>query len=413
MSSYDAASVRGLYAGLSDGWTYLNAHAAPQVAEKVASGVARSFRMSNLVAQPDAPTGSHSARAVPGQLEGDGFVASARMAVADLVGARPDVVVLGPSLPVLYQSLARALKPLLRRNSSAVLSRLDPPELYSAFSGLCGDVRWAQPDLGTGELPAFQYDDLVDGSTRLVVASAAHESLGTIAPVAEILEKVRARSRAWTVLDVTALAPYRPVDIHELGVDIVGVDLGQLGGPQIAALVFRDTSMFKRLDTLNPVKHEPTAAKLETPVSAGMAGGVGPLVDHLAGLAAAGRGSRRNRLHKSMGSFSEYIDDLRADLYIYLSALPQVHIMGYSGEAAAGASNNRLPRLTFAVQGVPAETVHQRLFDNQLVTTVAPSTPLLDEMGLHEIGGGVTIGLGPFNTHADIEHLTRVVASLA
>ena len=65
------------------------------------------------------------------------------------------------------------------------------------------------------------------------------------------------------------------------------------------------------------------------------------------------------------------------------------------------------------MRGVPAETVYKRLFDNGLVTTLAPQTPLLTEMGVEEIGGAVTVALGPFNTYHDVEHLTRVVASLA
>ena len=84
-----------------------------------------------------------------------------------------------------------------------------------------------------------------------------------------------------------------------------------------------------------------------------------------------------------------------------------------TGEAAADATDNRLPRISFAVRGVPAETVHQRLFDNGLVTTLSPRTPLLTNMGVDEIGGAVTVALGPFNTSADVEHLTRVLASLA
>ena len=224
---------------------------------------------------------------------------------------------------------------------------------------------------------------------------------------------VRSRSRAWTLLDVTALAPYRPIDMDDLGADILAIDLAQLGGPQIAALVFRDTAMFRRLDALSPGQTAHTAAKLETPVSAGLAGGVGPLVDHMATLAGSDRGSRRVRLRRSMESLEAYLDDLRADLYIYLGTLSQVHILGATGEAAAEASDDRLPRLSFAVRGVPAETVHRRLFDNRLVTTLAPATPLLRDMGIDELGGAVTVALGPFNTHNDIEQLTRVVASLA
>lgn len=72
-----------------------------------------------------------------------------------------------------------------------------------------------------------------------------------------------------------------------------------------------------------------------------------------------------------------------------------------------------MPRLTFVVHNVPAETVQQRLAANGLVTTVSPNDPLLNAMGVADAGGAVTIGLAPFNTTNDIDQLTRVVASLA
>ncbi|MDY3126878.1 MAG: aminotransferase class V-fold PLP-dependent enzyme [Corynebacterium sp.] len=407
----DVASVRGLYAGLSDGWTYLNAHDAPQIAERVSAAVARSFRMAPSVAADEGPSGSHSASPAAGRLERDGLRRQAEMAVADLAGVTSGCVVLGPSLDVLYAKLAACLQPLLRRNSSIVQQRLGAFD----FSHLGAQVRWAQPDLGTGELPAYQFAELIDGSTRLVAFHAADPVLGSVADVTEIAATVRAHSRAWTLVDVSALAPYRSVDIAQLGVDIIGVDMAQLGGPDIAALVFRTPAMLERLHV--------TRAELASPVSAGLAGGVAATVDHLAsfgadsssGTALQGRrDSRRTRLHNSLAELSRYTDSLRDDLYALLGTLPAVHIVGVTGEAALGANTaNRIPRLSFAVRGVPAATVHQRLFGNGLVTTLTPPSPLLVEMGLDELGGAITVALGPFNTFADIEHLTRVVASLA
>ena len=35
--AFDVASVRGLYTSLGDGWTYLNAHDAPQIPERVSA----------------------------------------------------------------------------------------------------------------------------------------------------------------------------------------------------------------------------------------------------------------------------------------------------------------------------------------------------------------------------------------
>ncbi|MGD7002251.1 aminotransferase class V-fold PLP-dependent enzyme [Corynebacterium halotolerans] len=410
--AYDVARVRGLYVSLSDGWTYLNAHACPQIPERVSAAVSRSFRMSTALSDIEPASGTHSRATRAGRLEGESYLDAARLAVSDLVGAAPEQVVLGPSLQVLYHSLARAMRPILRHNPSVVLSQLDNPVLTDAFANGSTEVRWAQPDLATGALPGFQYADLVDGTTRLVSLSAAHELLGTVAPVAEIADTVHDRSRSWVLVDASALAAYRPLEADQWGADIVAVDLAALGGPQLSALIFRDTRMLKRLDPLVPGFDPEDIRKLETPVSTGLAGGVAATVDHLADLVET-RGTRRTRLQSSMTQLQEYLENRTAELITSLNTLTAVHILGVTGEAAGGGVRDRIPRLSFAVRDVPAETVHQRLIDNGLVTNICPHTPLLTEMGVDEIGGAVTVALGPFNTSVDVDNLTRVVASLA
>ncbi|MDO5513263.1 aminotransferase class V-fold PLP-dependent enzyme [Corynebacterium sp.] len=398
---YDVAKVRGQYLSLGDGWTYLNAHQCPQVPERVSAAVARSFRLASAMVEVEAPTGSHSRVHAPGRLQGDALIDDARLAVADLCCATPDRVILGSDLSLLYQRLARAMRPLLRRTSSVVLSGLDDTTLTGPFVELGGTVRRAHPDLGTATLPASQYRQLVDGSTRLVALSAAHSRLGTVAPVGEIVEHTRSRSRAWVLVDASAYLPYRPLDVAEWDADIVALDVAQIGGPQVAALVFRDTAMFRRIDPLG-----------EMTVAPGLAGGVPAVVDHLADLAESG-GTRRTRLQHSMGQLSEYLSALTRELLHLLHPLSAVHILGVSGEAGDGGQGDRIPRLSFAVRGVPATTVHQRLLDNGLVTTVLPDSALAADMGVDEVGGAVTVSLSPVTTRHDLEHLTRVVASLA
>nr|HZK31371.1 aminotransferase class V-fold PLP-dependent enzyme [Corynebacterium sp.] len=421
---YDVASVRGLYTSLSDGWTYLNVHERPQIPERVSAAVARSFRTSTAMARPEPGHGSHARPEEPGVAVAAGLLAEARVAAAELVGGHPEAVVLGPSLEVLYHSLVLAMRPQLRYRSNLVLSGFGT-EAHTAPFRAAGstDIRWAQADLGTGALPAWQYRDLVDGSTRLVAFPAAQSLIGSIVDVAEVVEEVRSRSRAWVLVDVSAYAPYRLVDIEEWGADIVAVDFAQLGGPKLAALVFRDPRMFRRLDSLSPGlgREDSTAAKLETPISPGLAGGIAPTVAHLAHLVdlpveqVTEDTTGRERLAYSMGQLSDYLNGLRDSLYQQLGSLPQVHIFGASGEVAedTGYEVERLPRLSFAVRDVPAETVQRRLVSHSLVTGIAPPIPLLREMGAEEIGGAVTVALGPFTTTADLDHLVRVVASLA
>ncbi|MBC3186624.1 aminotransferase class V-fold PLP-dependent enzyme [Corynebacterium sp. zg-331] len=396
---YDVAGVRGLYSALGDGWTYLNAHEQPQIPERVIAGVARAFRTAPTPIRSDGPSRhGHAAR-----LEGDLHVQAARVAVADLVGATPERVVLGSSLEVLYRNLLTCMKPMLRHGSSAVVSRLDRPELSQALVDAIPDVRWAEPDLATGELPAYQYTELVDRSTRLATIPAAHDLVGVVTPVKEIVDAAHQLARLWVLVDASAYAPYRLLDAGEWDADIIALDLAALGGPQLGALIFRDERMIRRLER---------PERLEDPISAGLAGGVPALVDHLASLATGARGSRRERLRYSMDHLDYYLSDLGRDLVFFLGSLPSVHIVGVSGEAAAEAHVDRVPRISFAVRDVPARAVYQRLLDNDLYTTMTPHTPLLEAMGIEEIGGAVTVSLAPFSQGHDVDHLTRVVASL-
>lgn len=441
---YDVPEVRGQYVSLSDGWTYLNAHARPQVPQRVVSSVARAFRTATSPLTT-APSSGHHASTRDDQYEGQLHLQSARRAIADFVGGSPQGVVLGPSLEALYTTLAFAMRPMLKRGSNIVLSNLDRPVLTQVLAAATDDIRWAQPDLATGELPAYQYDSLITPATRLVAIPAAHEVLGTVTPVTRITELAHAAARLWVLVDATAYACYRPVDMSRWDADIVAIDVARLGGPNVAALVFRDELMLSRLRPANPLASEGTAESLETPVSEGLAGGVSALVDHYANLArparddvvggsgsgegtwlahggnhpasenpgAGGPLARRDRIVYSMGQTAAYLKSLGRDLEAFIGSLPAVHILGVSGEAVQGANNDRVPRISFGVRGVPAHTVYRRLLDNGLVTTLTPNSQLLEDMGAGELGGTVTVSLAPFNQDHDIEHLTRVVASLA
>ncbi|APT83812.1 aminotransferase class V-fold PLP-dependent enzyme [Corynebacterium aquilae] len=408
---YDVYRVRGLYASLADGWTYLNGHELAQIPEKVSSGVATAFRTSPLVAAVEPTHGNHSRAQAAGLPAGIAHDQAARRAIADLVGADADRVVLGPNKEVLLRQLATALTPRLRRGSAVVLARSLARGVADIFATQASTVRYAEPDLGTGELPTWQFHDIVTGSTRLVVVPAAHGYIGTHTDVAAIADITRQHSRAWLVVDATDLAPYQSIDIDAWGADIVLLDCATLGGPQISAMIMRDTSMFPRL---KPLSDGEGAASLEVgKLSMGLLGGVAPTIDHLADLDDTARGTRRNRLKTSMKSLNTYLAKLSEHLVDSLSVLDQVHLVGITGEAAAHSAAHRTPRVTFIVDGVDASTVHARLLANGIVTEQSPPDPLLAEMGALDAGGAITVSLSPFNTTGDIDQLLRAVASLA
>jgi selenocysteine lyase/cysteine desulfurase len=77
-----------------------------------------------------------------------------------------------------------------------------------------------------------------------------------------------------------------------------------------------------------------------------------------------------------------------------------------------GSPAERIPVLSFAVQGVPAERVLQRLADNGVLASIDPNSRVLDLIGVSDVGGAVTVGLAPYTTTAEVDQLVRALASL-
>ncbi len=396
--SFDVASVRGLFPSLGDGWIHFDPQAGMQIPDSVATAVSRGFRQ--LVSTPgdSYPAARDSAEALDG----------ARRAIADLVAADAAGVVLGPSRSSLIHSLAEAVTPNTWLRGQVVVSRQDDEpnivpwlrvvERYGAR------VRWAEVDVETGELPAWQYPELITGDTEIVAVTLASASTGAITDVSEIAPLTR-QVGALLVVDATNAAPYLPLDIHELGADVLVVSAERWGGPRMAAMAFREPHTIDRLRmvSMNPRAVGPERLELEPHQGALLAGLVAS-VEHLAGLDADAIGKRRRRLVTAMDGVYDYLQRLNFYLTTTLEQLGQVHLVG-TGE-------NRIPVLSFTVDGVSADKVVRRLADNGICALGDLPNRALSRMGADDFGGAVTIGLASYSTPYEVDHLVRTLGSL-
>ena len=395
--AFDVARVRGLIPALGDGWIHLDATAGMQVPLQVVT--AMSMAMRSPQARPDG--------AFPASLRAGEMELQARAAIADLVGGDPDGVVLGPNRAVLLSRLADALSSTWMFGDEIVVSRLDDVANVTPWvrtAQRCGvGVHRAEIDLVSGELPVWQYDGLLNATTRVVTVPAASGELGTCVDVAAVAERTRA-SGALLVVDVAAAAPYAPLDLADLGADVVALDASAWGGPPLGALVFRSPAQLDRLPSQSLDLDARGPRRLEVgPLSAPELAALVASIDHLAALDDDVRGSRRQRLIDSIGAVEAYhtrlVDDLVGDLLdIDVTVL--------------GSSERRVPLLSLTCD-VKAPEVVEHLAGRGICAFADPGTQgVLASLGAAEAGGAVRIGLAHYTTPAETSALVDALAAL-
>jgi selenocysteine lyase/cysteine desulfurase len=207
------------------------------------------------------------------------------------------------------------------------------------------------------------------------------------------------------IVDHSAAAPYRLIDIDEIDADVVAVNALAWGGPPVGALVFRDPDVISSFGSIALDPYATGVARLEIgahqyPLLAGLVASI----DYLASLDESATGTRRDRLAVSMQSAASYMERLFEYLLISLRSLPPVIVIGRP-EAA-------IPVLSFVVRDVSADKVVDRLADNGVLAIANASSRVLDVIGVNDIGGAVTVGLAHYTTTGEVDQLIRALASL-
>jgi cysteine desulfurase family protein (TIGR01976 family) len=405
--TFDVKRVRAVYPALSDGYAYLDGAAGTQVPTAVIEAIADAYR-SGI---------GNVGGTFPASGRAGSIVAECRQALADLTGASPDGVILGPNMTTLTYRLAETLSRRWGPGDEVVVSRLDhdanvrPWVQAAARRG--ATVRWAEVDTSTTELPPAQYGDLLSERTRLVAVTAASNVVGTRPDVAAIAAAAHAVG-ALVYVDGVHATPHVPVDVGALGADFYATSAYKWSGPHIGTVVGEPAL----LETLDPDKLAPAPPGVPGRFERGTAAfadlaGVTAAVEHLASLDPApdnpeiAAGSRRQRVLASMAAVEEYEMRLFARLLGGLDAME--HVTSY-GRAA-----RRAPTAFFTVAGHSPRQVAEHLAVRQVNVWNGDNYAweLAGALGLRDSGGAVRAGLVHYNDEADVDRLLAAVGELA
>src|SRR3954447_26296988 len=396
----DVARVRGLFPGLADGFVHTDGPAGSLLPEGVSRAIAHALRT------PIADRGG----VFPAAGRAEAIVTAARGAIADLVGGVPSGVVLGPNMTTLTYCMARTLARTWRPGDEVVVSRLDhdanirPWVQMAERTGAL--VRWAEVDIETGELPAWQYDELLTERTRLVAVIAASNGISTPTDGAPIAARAHAVG-ALVYVDGVHAAPHGLLDRTVLGADFLALSAYKWCGPHVGAVV-ADPALLEQMwpDKVLPASDRvPERFETGTPAFELLAG-VPAAVDHLAGLCGEASGSRRDRLSASMTAVADYEGRLFGWLDDALRAMRHVHVLGCPEDPT--------PTLSFTVAGMTPRQVTSELSRRGICAWDGDycARELFDALGVNEEGGAVRLGLLHYNTAEEVGYVIDSVAAL-
>jgi cysteine desulfurase family protein (TIGR01976 family) len=303
--------------------------------------------------------------------------------------------------------LSRTLAATWRPGDEVVVSRLDHdanvrPWVIAAEK-VGAVVRWADFDPATAELPVAHIEAQLTSRTRLVAVTAASNLIGTMPDVRAVAAATHAAG-ALLYVDGVHYTAHNSVDIGDLGADFFACSPYKFLGPHCGVVASRP----ELLAELHPDKLLPSTDQVPERFELGtlpyeLMAGTTAAIDFLAGMA-AGDGDRRTRLVTSMTATASHEDELREAIETGLRQLPEATVHSRA--------RRRTPTLLVTFAGHDPARVSGFLADRG-VNAPAGSFYAYEparHLGLGA-GGGVRIGLAPYNDADDVHRLIDGLAT--
>ena len=361
-------------------------------------------------------------------VESDAVLDEAHLAMADLLNAgRPDEIVFGNNMTSLTLHVSRSIARAWKAGDEIVVTRLDHDANISPWVLAAQDrgvnVRWVDfhPENGTLNLEDFQ--KALENRPRLVAVGYASNALGTINPVAKLVQLAHAAG-ALVYIDAVQYAPHGPIDVQELGCDFLVCSSYKFFGPHAGILYGR----YELLDELTAYKVRPAPdlppGKFETGTQnhEGIAGVLGAVeyfewLGALFGQQYESKYSdrfhgRRLRLKQAMNALRAYEFEISRLLLEVLEETPGVQIYGLTDPRRL---EERVPTFSFNLKGWEPRRLAEKLASEGIYVWDGNyyALAVTERLGLEEGGGMVRVGPAHYNTVEEVERFGQVLGRLA
>ena len=369
----DVEAVRARFSALRRPYAFFDGPAGTQVPDEVIEAIAGYLRDSNANVGGQFETSRRT-----GEL-----VESAHETAGRFLGCSADEAIFGPSMTNLNFMLTRTVGRELQEGDEIVTTRLDHDANVAPWLELAHDlglvVRFADYDLSDVE-------NQLSDRTRVVAFPWASNALGTLVDAARICELAHeAGALAW--IDAVHYAPHGPIDVAEIGADVLLCSPYKFYGPHLG-LAFARREL---LDRWRPYKVRP-APGYET-------------------------GTAQHELLAGFVAAVEYIESVGLEAMVgHESALGERFLAGLpEGVALYGRQtmDGRVPTFAVTLDGLTPTEVAAHLGEHGIFVWDGDyyALEVMKRLGLPD--GAVRIGIVHYNTADEVDRLLVELRKLA
>jgi cysteine desulfurase family protein (TIGR01976 family) len=376
-------ALRERFSSLQKGFAFFDAPGGTQVPDEVGQAIANALREASGNLGAPYATG----RAV------EAILARAKADAARFLGCTADEISFGMNMTTLDFAISRSAGRDFQAGDEVLTTELDHDGGVAPWVELAADKGMEVRVAGVTDALTVDYDDLerqLSERTRVVAFAIASNATGSLADAKRICAVAReAGAISW--IDAVHYAAHEPVDVHEIGCDVLLCSPYKFCGPHLGiAYVRRELA-----ETWRPYKARPSAS---TPVGRKFETGTLPY-ELLAGFSATiayldsiGGMSAVRDYERGLGA--HFIDKLPANVTLY----------------GPPTMDGRVPTFLFNVEGVPAVDVAHRLgergigiwsADNWYCVSLGPRLPKQS----------LRAGIAHYNTLGEVDRLLEALAA--
>jgi cysteine desulfurase family protein (TIGR01976 family) len=375
----DVDAVRARFAALQRPTAFLDGPGGTQVPDSVVDAIATYLRESN----------ANLGGAFATSRRTDALLARARLTAADFLRCEPGETAFGANMTTLNFALTRAAGRTFRAGDEILVTSLDHDGNISPWLELARDLDLTVHVDGVHDDTTLDYDDLaskLSDRTRVVAFPLASNAVGTTTDVRRIVELAHgAGALAWA--DAVHYGPHGPIDVADLGVDVLICSPYKFFGPHLGlAFVRADLTASWRTYKVRPADHPYETGTLAHELLAGFVAAV----EYVESLGWAAIQAQERTLGR------RFLDGLPDNVTLY----------------GLDTMDGRVPTFAFTVDGRRPRAVAEHLGERDIAVWDGNyfAVEIIERLGLGE-EGAVRAGFLHYNTAAEVDRLLDALRS--